>query len=91
MLVLLTSPTGNSVVVCGTAPVGTAIVGPFTYTVPAAMTRHVITYLSPSAGYSGSVSVAAGRHTVTITPGGNSSASANGVLSLAVTAEGLVQ
>jgi hypothetical protein len=88
---LLASPAGSSVVVCGTAPVGTVIAGALSYTVPAAATRHVITDLAPSAGYTISVSVSAGNHIVTVTPGGSASASANGVLSFAVTAGGLVQ
>ncbi len=88
---LLASPAGNSVVVSGTAQVGTAIAGPFSYTVPAAVTRHVITDLAPSKGYTVSVSVSTGNHIVTVTPGGNSSATANGVLSFSVTAGGLLQ
>jgi len=75
----------------GTAPVGTAIAGTLSYSVPAAQTRHVVTDLAPSAGYSVSVTVSGGNHVVSITPGGTSSASANGVLSFAVTAGGLVQ
>jgi hypothetical protein len=88
---LLASPTGNSVVVSGTAPVGTAIAGAFSYTVPAAVTRHVITDLAPSTGYTISVAVSGGNHMVTVMPGGSTSASANGVLSFAVTAGGLLQ
>jgi hypothetical protein len=88
---LLSSPSGNGVVISGTAPVGTAIAGSFTYTVPAVATRHVITDLTPSAGYTVSVSVSGSNHIVTVTPGGSASATANGVLSFAVTAGGQVQ
>ena len=88
---LLASPTGNSVVISGTAQVGTAIAGPISYTVPAAATRHVITDLAPSTGYTVSVSVSGGNHGVTVTPGGISSATANGVLSFSVTAGGVLQ
>ncbi len=59
---LLQSAAGNSVVVSGTAPVGTAIAGPLSYIVPAAQTLHVITDLQPSTGYTVSV-VVSGRIT----------------------------
>jgi len=88
---LLASSAGNSVVIAGTAPVGTAIAGSFSYTVPASATRHVITDLAPSTGYTVSVSVSAGNHFVTVTPGGSSTATANGVLSFSVTAGGTLQ
>jgi len=88
---LLASAAGNSVVISGTAPVGTAIAGAISYTVPAAATRHVITDLTPSAGYTVSVAVAGTNHVVTISPGGSSTATANGVVSFSVTAGGSVQ
>src|SRR6185295_14711841 len=88
---LLQSAGGNSATVFGTATVGTAIAGTLSYSVPAAQTRHVITDLAPLAGYTVSVAVSGGNHTVTITPGGSSSATANGVLAFTVTAGGLVQ
>jgi len=88
--VLLQSTTGNSVVISGSAPVGTAISGPVSYVVPAAQTRHVITDLVPSTGYNVSVSVAGSNQTVTITPGGSSNSSLNGVLTFAVTSGGQV-
>ena len=81
----------GQVVIAGTAPVGTAIAGSFSYTVPASATRHVITDLAPSTGYTVSVSVSAGNHFVTVTPGGSSTATANGVLSFSVTAGGTLQ
>jgi hypothetical protein len=88
---LLSSPAGNNVVISGTAPVGTDIAGAFSYTVPAAATRHVITDLTPSAKYAVAVTVMAGNHLVTVMPGGNTAASANGVLSFGVTAGGQLQ
>ena len=87
---LLQSPTGNSVVISGIAAVGTAIAGPLGYVVPAVQTRHVITDLAPSTGYAISVSVAGGSHSVSIVPGGSSTASANGVLTFQVSASGQV-
>jgi hypothetical protein len=88
---LLASSAGNNVVISGTAPVGTAIAAPFSYTVPAAATRHIITDLTPSAGYTVSVTASGGNHTITVTSGGSSSATANGVLSFSVTAGGTLQ
>jgi hypothetical protein len=89
--VLLQSSTGNSVVISGTAPVDTAMAGPFSYAVPAAQTRHVITDLAPSTGYTISVTVLGGNHSVSITQGGSSrTTSSNGVLTFQVSAGGLV-
>ncbi|HLX42492.1 MAG TPA: hypothetical protein VKR43_03620 [Bryobacteraceae bacterium] len=87
---LLQSSTGNSVVISGTAPAGTAIAGPLNYVVPAAQTRHVITDLAASTGYTISVVVAGGNHTVSVVPGGSSASSANGVLAFQVNASGQV-
>ena len=87
--VLLQSAAGNNAVVSGTAAVGTPIAGTLGYTVPALQTRHVITDLVPSSGYTIAV-VVAGAHTVTITPGGSSLTSANGVLTFQVSVGGQV-
>ncbi|HEY1342151.1 MAG TPA: hypothetical protein VGF59_31805, partial [Bryobacteraceae bacterium] len=88
--VLLQSSTGNSAVVSGAAPVGTAMAGALRYVVPAAKTRHLITDLAPSTGYTIQVDAADGNHSVSIIPGGNTAASANGVLTFQVTAAGRV-
>ncbi|MBZ5602288.1 MAG: hypothetical protein LAO79_08280 [Acidobacteriia bacterium] len=87
---LLQSASGNSAVLSGTAALGTAIAGSVSYSVPAAQTRHVITDLTPSAGYSVSVSVAGGNHTVIVMPGGSAVATTNGVLTFQVSASGQV-
>jgi hypothetical protein len=87
---LLQSSLRNNVVISGTSPVGTAIAGPLTYVVPAAQTRHVITDLSPSAGYTISVAVSGANNSVTIVQGGSSMTSANGVLTFEVNANGQV-
>jgi len=87
---LLQASTGNSVVVSGTAAVGTSIGGPLGYVVPAAQTRHVITDLAPSTGYTISVGVSGGNHSVSVVQGGSSAATANGVLSFQVSATGQV-
>jgi hypothetical protein len=89
--VLLQSAAGNSALVFGTAAAGTAISGTVTYTTPAAQTRHVITDLAPSGTYTVSVNANGSAHTVTVTAGGNMHASANGVLSFALTPGGVVQ
>ena len=87
---LLQSPNGNSVVIAGTAPVGTAIAGSLSYTVPAVQTRHVITDLTPSAGYTISVVVMGGNHSVSIVQGGSSIATASGALTFQVSTGGQV-
>jgi hypothetical protein len=58
--------------------------------VPAALTRHVVTDLAPSTGYTISVSVSAGNHSVSLVQGGSSIATANGVLTFQVSATGQV-
>jgi uncharacterized protein YraI len=88
---VLALASGNNVTVFGTAAAGTAVAGTFTYSAPAAQTRHVITDLTPQAGYTVSVSVSGANHVVTVTPGGNLHATPNGVLSFAVSASGAVQ
>jgi hypothetical protein len=88
--VLLQSAAGNSAVVSGTAPAGTAITGTLSYTVPAKQTQHVITDLTPSAGYTISVAVSGGNQTVSIVKGGSSKSSANGVLAFQTNAAGQV-
>jgi hypothetical protein len=87
---LLQSSIGNSVVIAGTAAFGTAIAGPLGYVTPAAQTRHVITDLTPSMGYTISVSVIGGNHTVSVTAGGSSMTTAAGVLTFQVSAGGQV-
>ena len=59
-----------------------------TYTVPAAATRHVVTDLTPGAGYSINVNSNGSGHTVSVVPGGPRTATTNGVLSFQVTATG---
>jgi hypothetical protein len=87
---LLQSPAGNSVVIAGTAAVGTAIAGPLNYVVPAWQTRHVVTDLASSTGYTIVVTVAGGNHSVSIVQGGSSTSTANGVLTFQVSASGQV-
>jgi len=89
--VLLQSAAGDGALVFGTAAAGTPISGTVTYTTPAAQTRHVITDLTPSGTYTVTVNANGSTHTVTVTAGGNMHATANGVLSFALTPGGLVQ
>ncbi len=88
---LLQSSAGNSVVIAGTAAFGTAISGTVSYSVPAAQTRHVITDLAPGAGYTVTVTVVGSNHSITITQGGSSVATSNGVLTFQVSAAGQMQ
>ena len=87
---LLQSATGNSVVLSSSALDGSGIAGGVSYIVPAAQTRHVITDLGTSAGYKISVVVSGTNHIVTITPGGASVTSANGVLTFQVAVAGQI-
>ncbi len=87
---LLQSASGNSAVLSSSALDGSGISGAISYTVPAAQTHHVITDLGTSAGYSISVVVSGANHMVTISPGGPSLTSANGVLSFQVNAAGQI-
>jgi hypothetical protein len=87
---LLQSPAGNSAVLSSSALNGAGITGSISYTVPAAQTRHVITDLATSTGYTISVVVSGANHMVTITPGGSSVTSANGVLTFQAAAAGQV-
>ncbi len=87
---LLQSSSGNSAVLSSSALDGTGISGGIAYTVPAAQTRHIITDLTVSSGYTISVVVSGANHLVTISPGGSSMTSANGVLSFQVNAAGQV-
>jgi hypothetical protein len=63
-------------------PKTTAPVAGFSYGVPAAVTRHLITGLAPKAGYSVVMGTEAGMTTVSVTPGGTTLADAGGVLDL---------
>jgi hypothetical protein len=87
---LLQSSSGNSAVLSSSALDGSGIAGAISYTVPAPQTRHVITDLGISSGYTISVVVSNGNHMVSITPGGSSMTTANGVLTFQVTAAGQV-
>ena len=63
-------------------PKGTGPVGAFSYTVPAAVTRHLITGLAPNAGFTVAMGAAAGTTTVSVAPGGTMLADIGGVLDL---------
>jgi hypothetical protein len=89
--VLLQSATGNNVTVFGSAPAGTPVTGTISYAVPAAQTRHVITDLTPGAGYTVSVVLSGGNHVVTVNSGGSMQASANGALTFAASPAGALQ
>ncbi len=87
---LLDSGTSAEVVLFGRTTVPTTESGTLRYVVPAKQTRHVIVDLAPSSGYTVSVSVAGGNHTVTVTAGGSLQTSATGVLHFQVTGGGSV-
>ena len=89
--VLLQSSGGNNATVFGTAAAGTPVAGTISYAVPAVQTQHVITDLTPQAGYTVAVTLSGGNHVVTLTPGGSLHASVNGVLTFAISAIGSLQ
>jgi hypothetical protein len=87
---LLQSAAGNNVVIAGTAPVGTPIAAPLSYTILAAPAQHVITDLIPGTGYSVSVAMSGVNQVVSVTLGGSRITTANGVLTFQVNASGQV-
>jgi hypothetical protein len=87
--VCLVTAAGNSVVVFGAQSAGTATAGTITFSEPAAATTLVIADLAPNTSYSVSVATGPG-HNVTVAPGTGFTSSANGTLSLSVTAAGTV-
>ena len=87
---LLVAASGNETVLFNNGAPNTTIAGTVTYSVPTANTTHFITELPPDTGYSIAVVVADSTHTITVTPGGSFTTSANGVLSFNVSAAGTV-
>lgn len=85
---LVTSSAGNmfeGAVVAGTAvlfPADTAAFASVTYTVPASVTRQLVTGLTPGGGYTVLQSAGPGGATMHIVPGGTAKADASGVLAL---------
>ncbi|WP_255436906.1 hypothetical protein [Rhodanobacter sp. PCA2] len=89
--VRMAGSSGNDVVLQSAAAAGAAVTPPVVYTVPAAVTHHVLTELAPATGYNISVASSGGNHTVTVSPGGTYTSSAAGVLDFYVNADGTVQ
>ncbi|MFK2930589.1 hypothetical protein ISP14_07270 [Dyella agri] len=82
--VQLAAADGSSVMVGSTGAAGTPMTGTIAYTVDNLAARHVITELAPSAGYTVAVATTGNQQTITVTPGGSTTSSANGVLSFTV-------
>ena len=87
---LLAVSGANQAVLFNSGAAGTTISGSITYTVPQVATTHFIAELPPNAGYAVAVVVSGGTHSLTVTPGGALTTSANGVLSFTVSAAGTV-
>ncbi|MHB8447764.1 MAG: hypothetical protein ACYC7G_06675 [Rudaea sp.] len=87
---LLADADRNQAVLFNTGSAGSTIAGTISYSVPAASTAHYITEVPANTGYAVTVSVNAGMHSISITPGGRFYSSAKGVLSFTVSAAGAV-
>lgn len=87
---LLARGTDNSAVIVNTGAAGTTIAGNIAYAVPAVATTHVITELPARRGYTVSITVAAGKHLISVVPGGSLVTSAKGVLKFSVATNGAV-
>ncbi|MDE2085450.1 MAG: hypothetical protein KGI64_11380 [Xanthomonadaceae bacterium] len=87
---LLADANGNQAVLFNTGSAGSTIAGTISYSLPAAATAHYITEVPANTGYAVTVSVNAGTHSISITPGGRFYSSAKGVLSFTVSAAGAV-
>jgi hypothetical protein len=87
---LLARSSGNSAVIVNTGAASTTIAGNIAYAVPAVQTTHVITELPANTTYTVSVTVAAGKHAISVVPGGSLTTSAKGVLTFNVAANGAV-
>ena len=90
MVGTLLSGNPNTALLFNGGSAGTPFAGSVAYHVPQASTLHVLTELTPNAGYSVAVSVASNTHTVTVTPGGPITSSTHGVLLFNVAADGTV-
>jgi hypothetical protein len=89
--VQLTAPDGNAVVVSSTGAAGTPLAGAIGYSVANLAARHVITDLAPSMGYTVTATTTGSQQSVTVTPGGTTMSSAQGVLSFVLNGNGAVQ
>lgn len=89
--VRLLASDGANVVINNAGPADTPISGNIAYFVPAEAAHHVITELTPFAGYSITVTTQSNGRTVSISPGGTFHATGKGVLSFYLNAAGTVQ
>jgi hypothetical protein len=86
----LLSGSSNTALLFNGGSAGTPYAGSVTYRVPQAPTLHVLTELTPNAGYSVAVAVGSSNHDVTVSPGGAITSSTHGVLIFSVAADGTV-
>jgi hypothetical protein len=87
---LLASSGGNNAVLFNASSAGSTIAGNVAYSVPAVATTHVITELPTNSGYTVSVTVASGKHMISVMPGGSLMTSAKGVLTFNLGANGAI-
>jgi hypothetical protein len=89
--VRLAASDGNSVVISSSGAAGTPVAGTIAYTVPVAVSQHVITDLTAATGYNITVSTSGSTQAITVSSGGTYMSSAKGVLDFYVNAGGTVQ
>jgi hypothetical protein len=89
--VRLAASDGNNVVISSSGAAGATIAGAVAYTVPVAVSQHVVTDLTANAGYNIVVSTSGATQTITVSPGGTYVSSAKGILDFYVNAGGTVQ
>jgi len=90
MVGTLLSGSSNTALLFNAGSAGTPYAGGVTYRVPQAQTLHVLTELTPNAGYSVAVAAGSGNHDVTVSPGGAITSSTHGVLVFSVAPDGTV-
>lgn len=89
--VQLAASDGSAVVVSSTGAAGTPLSGTIGYTVDNLAARHVITDLSPSAGYTVTVATNGNQKSITVAAGGTTMSSAQGVLNFTVNGNSVQQ
>jgi hypothetical protein len=88
--VQLPASDGNSVVISSAGAAGTAISGSIGYSVANVAAHHVITELAPNTGYTVAATVSGSVQNVSVSVGGTSMSSSEGVLDFNLSASGVV-
>ncbi|MBB6189782.1 hypothetical protein HDE77_004171, partial [Rhodanobacter sp. MP7CTX1] len=86
----LAASDGNSVVVSSTGPAGTPISGNIGYSVANVAAHHVIMELAPNTGYTITATVSGSVQNVSVSVGGATMSSSEGVLDFNLSTSGVV-